>query len=1082
MAQLKPLLRKPRPLDLQLSDEPDEDLSPLLNIPVSACVVTPSATPPSPWMASTSSKPQMGVSRLDRHLRESQTTILGSDSLTLKEPSGSKNPETAFKSIQDQTNDSLGLLPVETLADDSAGQNSATPSLLFGNLSSLKTSQTRSDREDVFKVPSLPPHILNEKPLPGIDQRFLQAQALLPESFLSLGGNSTINQSSFAWEKILQNESKIVNSKEVNVEVPLNDDESFASLNQKHHDSFFNGQFSARSTSFGGSNEGNDEGPTRDERFSDFSQRSKLFQNNPAGSFLEGPEGFAGLSQDLGDVEGFGDGDFESDMGKAHAFMDEQEKEFLQFEESKTKSNVSGFSVANVSFKMPLETDTQDVEQECFEAEEGDVMSRSKYFMQNSSRLGALDSTLTGLNRPDLGFDRKIESPEKDEKDTDPKATDSTYTLSSGNSTQILDKVDAFKHMDLNTLQDLIAKASKDHNPAYYATLIAKFAQEKIQSETMNGTVSELLPSFLETSKFPDETQTLEIRCPSPTRKNPSVKKSRIPVRSPKQGLPSQIPIRKGSAPNLNAKKKAIQGPRFSSPNKRYPRSSSQVENTTLTKVPSQVGGSVQKTLLQMDGSVQKISKNLFSQNEGQGQNQENQENTSPNVQGKPAMPFKGFPIDSDRSVMNWFGVSIGRSEEQIVVLRNKLEQPLTVNLMIRDSKDFKIGLSTSQSVQMGPLSTQDIAINFSPPDLEACSGKLVIKPQGTSGPGNKAFKASILLQGQGGTPALSFSGFGDLVNGKRSLHLGPIPEHQEQIVRKMRVTNDGNGDAFVKLQGFRDDECRLADNSFIRLSPSQFVVSAKSSMDLSMAIDPNLMSEEGSCSFIGSIALFHGPEICRQVMLEARKIPGAIRLSSSSALLGLDFTTPFQHSKSIQFSSRVVDRDVKHFYSKTQREIIELIGQKSNPSGFNSLHVEETLSESRINCTFAQDRSMNPMQTIQEIRGEPEPTKKDRKPLKTVYLAAETIFFPLTKIGTNALAKIVLKNRTPSPVTFHLEDISPPFKNRHKLVTVQANSFLNVPVFYSPTNVGPHQTAVTFKGSEGRNLVAVLKGNTSPN
>lgn len=973
--------------------------------------------------------------------------------------------------ISFQTNDSLGLLPVETLADDSSSQNTATPSLLFANLSSLKASSKRkTDDEDVFKVPSLPPHILKEKPFPGIDQRFLQAQALLPESFLSLGGNSTINQSSFAWEKILQSEAQPQKDEaeaSINVEEPLND-EAFAALNQKHHDSFFNGQFSARSTSFGGSNEGKEEGPTRDERFSDFSQRSKLFQN-PEGSFLAGPEGFEGLSQDLGDIECFGDGDFESDMGKAQAFMDEEEKQFHQFEQSKTNSNVSGFSVANVSFRLPIEARSHGDDPNGFEEE--DVMSRSKYFMQNSSRLGALDSTLTGLNRPDLGFELKIKSPEKE---PDPKTIDSTYTVSSGNSTQILDKVDAFKHMDLNTLQDLIAKASKDHNPAYYATLIAKFAQQKIQSETMNGTVSELLPSFLETSKFPDETQTLEPRCPSPKPNSTVGKKSRIPVRSPKHGLPSQIPVRKASAPNLNTKKKAIQGPRFSSPNKRYPRSSSQVDGSNLKKIPNQA----QKMPNQGDGSVQKVSKNLF---QGEGQDQ-NKENASPNVVTKATVPSKGFPIDSDRSVMNWFGVSIGRSEEQIVVLRNKLDQNLTVNLMIRESKDFKIGLSTSQSVQMGPFSTQDIAINFSPPDLEPCSGKLVIKPQGTSGPGNKAFKASILLQGQGGTPNLSFTGFGDLVNGKRSLHLGPIPEDHAQIVRKMQVTNDGIADAFVKLQGFRDDECRLSDDAFIHLSPSQFVVGAKSSMDVTMTLDPNLMSETGSGSFIGSIALFHGPEICRQVMLEARKIPGALRLSSSSALLGLDFTSHFQQSNPLPFSSKVVDRDVKHFYSKTQREIIELIGQRPTLSGFNSMHVEETLSESRINCTFAQDRSVNPMQTIQESQGDAEQPKKDRKPVKSVYLASETVFFPLSKIGTNALAKIVLKNRTPNPASFQLDDLCPPFKNRHKLVTVQANSYLNVPVFYSPVNAGPHQTAVTFKGSEGRNLVAVLKGNTSAN
>eukprot|EP00095_Tigriopus_kingsejongensis_P007635 maker-scaffold1040_size68023-snap-gene-0.17 protein:Tk07635 transcript:maker-scaffold1040_size68023-snap-gene-0.17-mRNA-1 annotation:"centrosomal protein of 192 kda-like" len=875
-------------------DDDDDDLSPLLRIPVSPSVVTPSGTPPSPWLASTGSKPVGAVSRLSatRAWGGEPTASPASDEIPSHVPIFSRPGRIPEPSLDSQTlvghqgsalqsptvsltqtglvgfhrsfgsaslameRSSFGLLPPENLSP--GGEDSPTAhgqsermSSLFANLSCRRPKSTLGPadqesaparaNEDVFKIPALPAHIVREKSMAlaetsgfGIDQRF----------------------------------------EELNAKGP--------------HDSFFNGQFSARSTSFGGSNE-DSESRTRDEQFLDFSHLRQASRSNvdPGGSFLSGPEDFAALSQDLGDMDG---------------------------------------------------------------------------------------DTLTGLNRPDLGF-----APPREPVAERPPTVNSTFTVTDDESARIAEKVEAFKHLDVKTLQDLISRASSDHNPQYYASLIAQIAQKQALDVTsaQNATVSDLLPSFLD----PDETQVLPQKSPAKPGELVPPKKSRIPIRSPKHAaMTSGIPIRKGSAPNVGSKK-IVTGPRFSSPQKRYQRVSSKVEDTEerrekATKQLFKENRDPKVTSAKLEDTEErreKATKQLFK------------ENCDPKTNCDPKATISEtscavFPLDSDRSVMNWFSVILGRSEEQILVLRNKLERELTVNLMIRESKDFKIGLSTSQTLTLAPLSTLDVAVIFSPSDLDFCTGKLVIKPQGVSQPGGKTYKASILLQGQGGAPTLHFDGFGEVSNGKRSLHLGQISDLETHVVRRMRVENAGNAAAFIKLQGFRDEECRVTDDAYIALTPNEFVVEAKGAVSVALTLNPNLMTGDGSGSFLGSIALFHGPEVCRQVMLQARKPPLA----------------------------------------------------RANP-----------------------------------------------KPAKTVYLAAETLYFPTTRVGTNSLTKVVLKNRTQSPATFHVEDIKLPFKNKHKTVTVQPNAFMNVPIFYAPTNAGPHQTAVTFRGREGRNLVAILKGST---
>ena len=258
---------------------------------------------------------------------------------------------------------SFGILSAETLANQSRDFDQSQPSsFTFPALNDLRlkmaslTLQTppKTDEEviveaegeeDVFKVPQIPqrnPSMWAQNKSLASELSMAQQQPTkkgLPANLLTatlmnnsmktglnrfqpgggagqhglgfdtlLSTNSSLNQSSFAWDKIVaMNETRegiddhelpdvslpesTENSPQTHaggsVSILKADDDKFEELNHREEDSFMNGQFSARSTYFGGSNESDGGGSvtgeklrTRDERFSDFTQRSKLFNNN----------------------------------------------------------------------------------------------------------------------------------------------------------------------------------------------------------------------------------------------------------------------------------------------------------------------------------------------------------------------------------------------------------------------------------------------------------------------------------------------------------------------------------------------------------------------------------------------------------------------------------------------------------------------------------------------------------------------------------------------------------------------------------------------------------------------------------
>ncbi len=1115
-----------------------DDPSPLLTIPVPNEVYTPpESTPPAPWMASTGRRdPGEGLRAREKGLMKPSNSLLGRDlrrSLScLPEESKGDRPS------------SIGILSTEALATSSGFLGESTFVFPDGSDLSLRQYRTRTEISDkgddlaskkkgepeIFKVPALPPSKIRQM---GIPQNLMAPS----DSFLRKSDQnvSAVNQSSFAWDKILGNESSAEGLKNydislvsgavavINPELPV-DDGTFEKINQSADDSFFSGgQFSARSTSIGGSAESihskNGSGGTRDERFSDFSTKNTNFsssswsvatgesrhpnpfdsnQGNNCGGCSLVEKGFEGMNQDLG--EDFSNKEeFVEGSNAAKTLIDEAEKEFL--EEHKLVMYTSNTS----SFQHPQQ-------QGSFVSTNSDVLSRSQYFMQNTSRLGFLGAShLAGEeDRPTLGMS-KLASPKrkqcdgvskteekplsdanlkKEVNDKDEAARNSIYPVTAvascsttpevleqnakpqkedGHIAQLQEKLSAFKGMETAQLSQLISQVSPGLDSKAYANIISEFLTKAARTHDNdctldNTTLSQFLPSFIEASVMMPDDEGLEETRPngqeegrgtflkspqsiSSKDSQPPYAKSRLPVLSPeakspaKSLVPSTLVGSKSKIPVPNQESKsscvkkgstdfASRGQRYSSPIK--PKSVQQSSTNDMGDTPSRVkkelfGSGTKDMNVKNPASVVAAAPMAPKQRSPLLPINTGTTSRPPAIKvtgctEKPTMKIPAFPIESDSTSLNFLAVELGRSEEQVLIIRNITASQLAVNLVVRESPDFKLGLTSTKQIILLPHATAEVAVVFFPSSAEYPSrGKLVLKPQGMG-----SFKATILLQGQGGCPNLKLYNFGILnataaaPTRRRMLDLGKVSNNNGRLNWNMELSNEtGTGAGFFLMQAYRDPECRLPahDTGFIELNPARGVIIPGERTVTSFMIDlservpiSNGIEEESGnpMTYLGSLALFYGPELCRRVLRVAQRLPGKrSRLSngSSQLLAAVDFTGEFPNEDAftIDLGRAISAADCKHFAEKTVQEVIDLVAHVHHQqlaTQFKTLTVEETLSETRIDCTFIQHcQSASPprLEPIREVAS----TSKASKDGISGELSLES--------GTTLMAKLIL-------------------------------------------------------------------------
>ena len=532
-------------------------------------------------------------------------------------------------------------------------------------------------------------------------------------------------------------------------------------------------------------------------------------------------------------------------------------------------------------------------------------------------------------------------------------------------------------------------------------------------------------------------------------------------------------------------------------------------------------------------------------------------ENIAPTVKENHVRLLNSFPVDIDKVRLSWLAVGVNKTEEKWVRLRNITDRELGLRLIIRESNQFTFKQTTGVASNGSSLTgsqpihdqyidtvlqgneTKDVVVNFSPLSCPTgqIKGKLVIKPKGMGGSfiakgikgGN--IKASIPLCGYVGTPKIEFDDSFKATVGHFSNHftafIGTMSSNSETS-KETLIYNRGDGSAFVRLQTFADINCRVAcgheNNDPIRVEPNAFILNPGCSRNITIFVRPSHGSVEGQHTCIGSMLVISGPEICRQAVCRKKMDASNKRYGKRYLVRGVDFDVPFQGENEFITAGGMLEEPLNgdeesEFEMKMTTTSVNIMGLVQSKAQFVRLQVEETMSESRINCTVlggslfesagdaATRQTVRNYDTIKEEEEIQIPPKSHcytshksdkmesgnkqmlnsgvkKSPSKNngtevFKLKSSKLFFPPVKVGNTCVEKLIMENHTKKNISVAIESISSPFKTNHNKFEVKSKSYLKIPIIYSPDDAGKHKGKVLLKSDCGRQLDAVLIGDS---
>ena len=326
----------------------------------------------------------------------------------------------------------------------------------------------------------------------------------------------------------------------------------------------------------------------------------------------------------------------------------------------------------------------------------------------------------------------------------------------------------------------------------------------------------------------------------------------------------------------------------------------------------------------------------------------------------------KVFPVESDRSLINFFAVPPGKSEQQTVALRNSTSDPILLTLIIRETDSFTfLEGSNANQLMLDPHETKDVVICYCPKKLGKDQGKLVLKPQGKK-LGGKSYKASITLNGVAGEADIVLDGAEMEDDVKYNICFNDVLDKKSVV-----FVNNGSMTGFVKI--VTDSSV----NNYVDISSTCFLLPPDSRKMINISLF-------GDCDTVSlQLNILHGPELVRQVMKKARKLPGGARFCENSSLTGFNVLEEFPgesvESLKQEFSGQLTAMDVKQFSKKTRKKTI-VLKTPQRIATFDQLSIEETLSETRIDQSIAL-----PLHTTQDKRIQSPPTSDNKDTIKIV-------------------------------------------------------------------------------------------------
>ncbi|KAM6967635.1 centrosomal protein of 192 kDa [Aplochiton taeniatus] len=323
-------------------------------------------------------------------------------------------------------------------------------------------------------------------------------------------------------------------------------------------------------------------------------------------------------------------------------------------------------------------------------------------------------------------------------------------------------------------------------------------------------------------------------------------------------------------------------------------------------------------------------------------------------------------PILSNKQLMAWGGVTLGRAVQQKLVLRNNSSNTTQhLRLLIRgqDQDCFQLQSTFSSEERLTrhrELSIrpgEDVAVHllFAPTRVACMLAKLDIKQSQAVRPSQPGIKFSIPLSGYGGTSNIILEDLRKSSDG----YLATLTSVSAGRVSKvcLCVRNTGSRAAFIKAAAYSDLLARaVMDPALISLSPSQFILKERTQEVITVLMKCTAR-EQAKCqsahSLLATVCLFCGDEVSRRQfrrMLQSKPEAGRKVLSENSLLKGIDFNEPFLGEEQLLevFDLPLRPNEAQLFFGNMSKVVLSVLGTTSTSDPGESSQAQRSLPPTR--------------------------------------------------------------------------------------------------------------------------------------
>ncbi|XP_072324522.1 centrosomal protein of 192 kDa isoform X1 [Scyliorhinus torazame] len=338
-------------------------------------------------------------------------------------------------------------------------------------------------------------------------------------------------------------------------------------------------------------------------------------------------------------------------------------------------------------------------------------------------------------------------------------------------------------------------------------------------------------------------------------------------------------------------------------------------------------------------------------------------------------------PILSNKQFMSWGGVSLGRTVQQKLILRNNsssLTQQLRLFIKGQDQDCFQLQstfgpeerLTNNRELMVCPKEDVCVHLLFAPTRVACMLARLEIKQSGirSTRPG---VKFTIPLSGYGGTSNIILEDV-NKQSGSYVVNLNNItPDKMNKITFCMR--NTGSRAAYIKAACFTDSQMKtFMTTNVINISPAQFVLKERTREIITVTCNSTLR-EYLHCSMDSAllcrICFFCGDEVARQQLRRAlsqnrRGVEQIVYGSSPLRKINFDQKFPGEELVSEAYDIPRRPNDMRIFYGNLNKVILSVTGSSATenidtevlnsfPSSNMSVGSESVLGSSERNASL---------------------------------------------------------------------------------------------------------------------------------